>query len=77
MPAVGLYFYSAKYVTYSQSLKYMLEDDIRAEKHAINSYEKMLKLLKNEKVKQIISRILQDEILHLEKFEQLLSDFKC
>lgn len=74
-PPSGFNFYSSKYVTYSQSLKYMLEDDIRAEKHAIKSYEKMLKLLKNEKVAEIISRILQDEKLHLEKFEQLLCNF--
>ncbi len=76
-PPTGFNFYSAKYVTYSQSLKYMLEDDIRAEKHAIKSYEKMLRYLKNEKVAEIISRILLDEKLHLNKFEQLLSDFKC
>lgn len=76
-PPSGFNFYSAKYVTYSQSLKYMLEDDIRAEKHAIKSYEKMLKLLKNDKVAEIISRIMLDEKLHLEKFEQLSSEYKC
>lgn len=76
-PPSGFNFYSAKYVAYSQSLKYMLEDDIRAENHAIKCYEKMLKLLKNQKVAEIISRILQDEKIHLAKFEQLLSDFKC
>ncbi len=76
-PPTGFNFYSTKYVTYSQSLKFMLEDDIRSERYAIKSYEKMLKFLKNDKVAAIILRILQDEKLHLEKFEQLLCSYKC
>jgi len=75
-PASGFNFYSAKYVAYSRSLKNMLEDDIIGERHAISGYEKMLKCLKNEQVKEIIARIVQDEKLHLETLEGLLKDFK-
>ena len=55
----------------------MLEDDIIGERHAIAGYEKMLKSLKNEQVKAIISRIIEDERLHLATLEKILSGFKC
>lgn len=64
-------FYSSKYVSYSRSLKNMLEDDIIGEKQAISGYEKMLIRLKNEGVRAIISRILEDERLHLSALENL------
>ncbi len=76
-PASGFNYYSAKYVAYSCSLKNMLEDDIRGEKHAILGYEKMLNCLKNAQVKAIISRILEDEKLHLATLEGILKEFKC
>lgn len=76
-PSSGFNFYSAKYVAYSRSLKNMIEDDLIAERHAISSYEKMLKRLKNEQVKAIIARILEDEKLHVEVLERILKDFKC
>ena len=73
----GMYnFYSAKYVTYSRTLVCMIEDDIRAEKQAIRGYERMLCMLKNEKVKAIIARILGDERLHLAAFEKILCELK-
>lgn len=76
-PAAGFNFYSAKYVSYSCTLRNMLEDDIRGERHAIASYENMLKCLKNPQVKAIIARILEDEKLHLARLEAILKDFKC
>lgn len=69
-------FYSTKYVTYSCSLRNMLEDDLLGERKAISDYERMLKCLKNEDIKNIISRILQDEKLHLEKLQSMLKEFK-
>lgn len=75
-PNTGFDFYSAKYVAYSRSLKYMLEDDILGEKHAIAEYDCMLKKLKNPQVKKIVSRIRGDEILHLEALTNIFNDFK-
>ncbi|MCD7728550.1 MAG: rubrerythrin [Clostridia bacterium] len=69
-------FYSAKFVTYSKNLIMMAEDDIRAEKHAIRTYERMLTLLNNERVRAIIERILKDERLHLKAFENILCNLK-
>lgn len=69
-------FYSTKYVTYSRTLEDMIEDDIRAERHAIHSYENMLRKLKNQQVSAIIERILQDEKLHLQTFTKILNSIK-
>ena len=72
-PPAAFNFYSAKFVSYSCSLKNMLEDDIIAEKQAISSYERMIERLRNDKVKCIIERILEDEKLHLAVFRELLA----
>lgn len=76
-PPTAYNFYSAKYVTYSRNLVNMIEDDILGEKRAIAQYTKMLCRLKNEQVKNIISRILEDEKLHLEKLKSILHELKC
>lgn len=76
-PPTAYNFYSAKYVTYSRNLVNMIEDDILGEKRAIAQYNKMLCRLKNEQVKRIISRILEDEKLHLEKLKSILQELKC
>ena len=75
-PPTAFNFYSAKYVTYSRNLVHMIEDDIIAEKKAIALYSRMLSRLKNEQLKDVISRILQDEKLHLEKLEEILQGLK-
>lgn len=71
-PPTAYNFYSAKYVTYSRNLTNMIEDDIIGERRAIALYSKMLTRLKNEQLKAIISRILEDEKLHLEKLKEIL-----
>ena len=76
-PPTAFNFYSAKYVTYSRNLVNMIEDDVIAEKRAISQYNKMLCRLKNEQIKKIITRILEDEKLHLAKFMEILRGLKC
>ena len=75
-PNAGFDYYSTKYVAYSRSLRYMLEDDIIGEKHAIAEYSCMLKKLKNQSVADIITRIRADEVLHLETLQNILCNFK-
>ncbi len=75
-PPTAYNFYSAKFVSYSRELVNMVEDDIMGEKHAICQYTRMLSRLKNEQVKAIISRILEDEKLHLEKLKEILHELK-
>lgn len=75
-PNSGFNFYSTKYVAYSRSLKFMLEDDILGERQAISDYDNMLKKLHSRQIKEIVSRIRSDEILHLQTLQNILSDFK-
>lgn len=72
-PPAGFNFYSAKFVSYSRTLKNMLEDDVIAERHAVMSYAHMLDRLRNVRVKEVIARILEDEKLHFEAFTRLLA----
>ena len=76
-PPTAFNFYSTKYVSYSCNLVNMIEDDIMGEKHAICQYSKILARLKNEQVKKIVSRILDDEKLHLETLKEILNKIKC
>ncbi|MDE6355848.1 MAG: hypothetical protein K2L67_01255 [Clostridia bacterium] len=76
-PLTGFNFYSAKYVSYSNTLKNMLEDDLIGERRAIADYNKMLKCLKNRQVSDIIARIVEDEKLHVSALEEILKEFKC
>lgn len=76
-PPTAYNFYSAKFVSYSCNLINMIEDDIMGEKIAICQYTKMLKRLKNEQIKAIVSRILEDEKLHLTALKEILNKLKC
>ncbi len=75
-PPTAYNFYSAKFVTYSRDIVHMIEDDIIGERRAIAQYSKMLCRLKNEQLKGIISRISEDEKLHLEKLKEILQALK-
>ncbi|MBO5327924.1 MAG: hypothetical protein J6B04_01980 [Clostridia bacterium] len=75
-PSTAFNFYSAKFVSYSTSPVCMIEDDIRGEIQAIKGYKKMLALLKSERVKAVIYRIILDEELHLEKLKEILFALK-
>ena len=76
-PPVAFNFYSTKFVSYSGKLSEMLEDDIIAEKHAICSYKKMLCRLKNDGVKTLVARLLEDEELHLDAFTKARAELLC
>ena len=75
-PYYGFDYYSAKYVAYSRSLKFMLEDDLLGERQAARDYCRMENALKNSAVKEIVSRIREDELLHIKTLENILKDFK-
>lgn len=71
-PPAHYNFYSTKFVAYSRSLRNMLEDDIMGEKYAIYGYERMLPRLKNDTLRTLICRILEDEHLHVEALKTSL-----
>ncbi len=71
-PPAQFNFYSTKFVAYSRSLRNMIEDDIMGEKYAIYGYERMLPRLKNDTLRTLICRILEDEHLHVEALKSSL-----
>ncbi len=73
-PPYPFRFYSAANVSYATSPQRMLMDDIRGEKQAIRDYESMVRRLDNEQVAAVISRIILDEELHLEKLTKMLEE---
>lgn len=75
-PPTAFNFYSAKYVTYSRNLINMIEDDVLGERRAIAQYTKIICRLKDEQLKKIISRIREDEQLHLEELNRILKELK-
>ena len=76
-PPAQYNFYSTKFVAYSRTLRNMIEDDIMGEKYTIYTYERMLTRLKNDLLKRLVCRIIEDERLHLEVLEQTLSGMPC
>ena len=71
-PPAHYNFYSTKFVAYSRSLRNMIEDDIMGEKYAIYGYERMLPRLKNDTLRALICRILEDEQLHVDALKSSL-----
>lgn len=71
-PPAKYNFYSTKFVAYSRTLRNMIEDDIMGEKYAIYCYERMLPRLKNNTLRTLICRILEDEQLHLDYLKSCL-----
>jgi len=66
-------YYNTSQVSYSNTPQRMIMDDIQAEINAIEDYQRMLNILKNEKVAEVIRRIQLDEKLHLTEFKKILN----
>ncbi len=61
--------FNGNYINYSLKLKEMLEHNIKAEQQAIEDYLSAIKTVKNESLKQLFERIIEDEKLHLDAFK--------
>lgn len=69
LPPYPINYFSARAVSYSRNPQKMILDDIAAEQYAIDSYTKMLRLLKNEQAAAVVQRIRMDEEAHLSAFK--------
>ena len=67
-------FYCTNKVIYSNQFEKMVMDDVTGELVAIDCYERILRLLKNQKVEAVIARIKLDEELHVKALKQILSE---
>ena len=69
----GQHYWNAGNVNYTADLKEMLRADIQAETIGIATYERHIAEIRNETVKALLARIVQDEKLHLRFFTETLS----
>ena len=64
-------FYNTANVNYSLKLREMLDNNIRAETMAIENYQMAIGKVKNESLKDLFARIIEDEQRHLEIFKKI------
>lgn len=63
--------FNSNYITYNLRLKDMLDNNINAEMRAIENYGEAIKKVKNESLKALFARIIEDEECHLRIFKYL------
>jgi len=68
--AVGNMF-NAGYVFYSTKLMDMLNANIAGEKKAIEEYKNAISKVRNESLKNLFARIIEDEELHIAAFKKI------
>ena len=69
-------YWTSSYVNYTTSLKNMLRQDIRSETMAIQNYRKHRDAINDTYIKQLLTRIIEDEQVHLSIFRRLLEQQK-
>ncbi len=68
-------FYCTRAVSYSKTPVKMLLDDISAEMVAISDYRKIIQCIDNERVSEVIARIILDEELHLTVLKDIAKQY--
>lgn len=68
-------FWTAGNVDYTVDLKYMLQLDITGEIRAIENYERQKVVIQDQYIKSLLSRIIEDEKIHLQIFKDLNKEF--
>lgn len=65
-------YWNSSFVDYTATIEKMLKSDIELEKKAIISYKKHMSIIEDKYIKEILMRIIEDEVLHIECFNKLL-----
>lgn len=68
-------YWNAMQLDYNTNIKEILLNNIRIERIAIASYECHINLIDDIYIKRILYRIIEDELLHIECFKELLKDY--
>ena len=69
-------YWKASNVDYTTNIVKMFESNLAAEKRAIEEYNEILAATTNDNLKDIIRRIIQDEVSHVEYFSTVLEALK-
>lgn len=64
-------------VNYTTDLKDILLIDIDREQSAIKKYREHIRTIEDENIKQILTRIIEDEMVHLDIFYYFLKKSSC
>lgn len=70
----NLVWWNGNIINYQQEIKKILKSAIELERKTIDCYLYQAKIAKQEIVSEILLRVVLDERLHLEVFENLLAD---
>ncbi len=68
-------YWSGHYVCYAKEFEKILKDNIKLEQIAINDYNEVLKESTDENLDEIVKRIIEDEVSHLDYFNTVLNAF--
>ena len=63
--------FTSNYINYNTKLKDMLDNNIIAEQRAIEQYRESILRVKNQSLKELFSRIIEDEEQHIKVFKYL------
>lgn len=69
-------YWTSSFINYTTSLKNMLKQDIKSESMAIENYRKHKETINDAYIKQLLTRIIEDEQVHLSIFQRLLDQQK-
>ena len=69
-------YWTSSFINYTTSLKNMLKQDIKSESMAIENYRKHKETINDAYIKQLLTRIIEDEQVHLSIFQRLLEQQK-
>ena len=70
-------YWNGSFVGYGNHLCEQLQLDIDAEVGAIKNYKKHIKLIKDPYIQAILARIIKDEEVHIQLFEEQKRKFNC
>ena len=59
-----------------ESWEEMLKNDVNAEEEAIKIYSSQLEIVKDDSVKKLLDRVINDEMRHRDEFSELLESLK-
>ncbi len=59
-----------------ESWEEMLKNDVNAEEEAIRIYSSQLEVVKDDSVKKLLDRVINDEMRHRDEFSELLENLK-
>lgn len=66
--------WSPKFIEYGSNLASMLREDVDGEKATIRQYKETIKLIKDEKVRETLERIIKDEEVHIKTLVLLYNE---